>query len=453
MNPLRGCYVWLALTAAIAGAACGKRGAPIAPPVRIPAAIETISAARLGHDVYVTLVVPETNIDQSMPIDITSIDVYGYTGVVAPSRATWAELGEVVGSIPVVPPPVIPGAPTRASSRRPPAAAPAAPAAPPTAAGALPGTPVTIRDTLTIDEFQQGKVAPPDPRRRTLPPLSLPGAPVPTVLRRFYLAIPWSQRARPGPPGAQAELVLGALPDPPADVRLRYTASEMSLSWDPSGGLLGFLLDRGLPPEPIPFVEAPRVGPPVAAQPVVDTAVPPGPTTYNVYRELSPDPLELRPAAGMPPWYAPLPAPINLSPLSTTTATDTVAFDREHCYSVRAQRGMLLSAPSPRTCMTPADIFPPAAPAGLAAVPSEGGISLIWEPNSELDLGGYLVLRREPGDATLRQLTATPIADARYRDANVKPGARYMYSVVAVDSRLPLPNVSTESERVEETAR
>jgi len=98
-------------------------------------------------------------------------------------------------------------------------------------------------------------------------------------------------------------------------------------------------------------------------------------------------------------------------------------------------------------------VFPPAPPAGVAAVPSEGGISLIWEPNSELDLGGYLVLRGEPGDATLGQLTAAPIAEARFRDTTVQPGTRYIYAVVAVDTRLPLPNVSAASVPVEETAR
>ena len=112
-----------------------------------------------------------------------------------------------------------------------------------------------------------------------------------------------------------------------------------------------------------------------------------------------------------------------------------------------------MSEPSPRVCVTPVDAAPPAPPGGLAAVPSEGSISLIWEPNSELDLAGYLVLRSEPGDATLRQLTEAPIAEARYRDTTVQPGRRYIYSVVAVDSQLPLPNVSAESPRVEDTAR
>ena len=112
-----------------------------------------------------------------------------------------------------------------------------------------------------------------------------------------------------------------------------------------------------------------------------------------------------------------------------------------------------MSDPSPPTCVRLLDIFPPAVPAGLAAVPSEGGISLIWEPNSELDLGGSLVLRRAVGDATLRILTDTPIPDARFRDTTVTAGTRYIYSVAAVDSQLPLPNVSGESMQVEETAR
>jgi fibronectin type 3 domain-containing protein len=89
----------------------------------------------------------------------------------------------------------------------------------------------------------------------------------------------------------------------------------------------------------------------------------------------------------------------------------------------------------------------------LATVASEGAINLIWQPNVELDLGGYLVLRGEaPGD-TLQPLTAGPIVEARYRDASVTPGVRYVYAVVAVDNRFPVPNVSAPSEPAPETAR
>ena len=425
--------------AVLLGAACGKKGMPIPPRVRIPAPVETIAAARLGNDVYVTLTVPATNIDKSIPADISRIEIYGYTGTIAPTRLRWAQLGTLVGTIPV------------AEILEPEDGAPVVmPTVPPPSGDALPGLPATILDRLTSDEFVQGQVFI-DPRLPEVPPL--PGvAPLPPVLRRYYLAIPFNRRGRPGPPGSQAEFVITALPDPPADIRAVYSPAGVSVSWDPSGGLLGFLLDRALPREPAPFLAAPVVGAP-ALPAVPDTAVPPGPTTYNVYREISPDPLTLPLAGASPLWTAPVPVPMIPAPGAATTVTDVTAFGRTQCYEVRAARGVVLSEATPRTCITPIDIFPPAPPAGLAAVPSEGGISLIWEPNGELDLGGYLVLRREPGGATLRQLTLAPVAETRYRDTDVQPGAQYIYSVVAVDTQLPLPNTSLESERVTETAR
>ena len=432
----RPAMVAAALAAAALGVGCGKKGAPVAPFVRIPAAVETIAASRFGNTIYVTLTVPATNIDTSVPVDISRIDVYGYTGRAAPARARWAELGTLVATIPVALPPAgeagVPSLPADAISE-----------------GALPGTSVTILDTLTAEELIQGAVPAVDPRLLEFVPL--PGASMPTVLRRFYLAIPFSRRDRPGPPGMQAELVLTMPPEPPTEVRASYAPAAVSLVWEPSGGLLGFLLDRALPPEPMPFE---ILQPPGLAVPQpVDVSVPPGPTTYNVYRELASDPLLLPPAATPSSWSVAAPVALNPAPLPSTTITDAVDVGRARCYTVRAQRGGVMSESSPSACVTPVDVFPPAAPAGLAAVPSEGGISLIWEPNADLDLGGYLVLRREAGDATLRQLTVTPIGETRYRDAAVQPGTQYIYSVVAVDTQLPLPNVSAESQPVEETAR
>jgi hypothetical protein len=425
----------IGLLAATAAWGCGKKGAPLAPFVRIPAAIETITASRLGNEVHVTVTVPTTNIDKSLPIDITRIDVYGYTGRVAPTAARWAELGSVVASIPVVPPQV------DADNRPLPQV--------PSDKGAIAGSPVTIVDALTPEDFVQGPVYV-DPRLANAVPLPAPAGPA--VMRRFYLAIGFSQRGRPGPPGTQAELVLTSLPDAPSDVRATYVPTSLSLTWEPSGGLMGFLLDRTLAPEPLPYDTPLLPALPAAATPVADASVPAGPTTYQVYRELAPDPL-LLPPPPRPAWSVPAPVALNPAPLTTTSITDTLDGGRTRCYTVRAQRGTVLSDASPPLCVTPVDVFPPAAPAGLAAVPSEGGISLIWEPNAELDLGGYLVLRREAGDATLRQLTESPIAEARYRDTDVKAGTRYIYSVAAVDMQVPLPNVSALSQPVEETAR
>ena len=78
------------------------------------------------------------------------------------------------------------------------------------------------------------------------------------------------------------------------------------------------------------------------------------------------------------------------------------------------------SAPSEKMCVTPRDIYPPAAPKGLAAVASTGWIDLIWDPNTEADLAGYLVLR---GVAHHR----VEPADAVALEALAREGVRYLF--------------------------
>jgi hypothetical protein len=130
---------------------------------------------------------------------------------------------------------------------------------------------------------------------------------------------------------------------------------------------------------------------------------------------------------------------------------------RQRCYVVRAVRGdgtqTVEGTPSAAKCVVPLDDFPPEPPARPTASSSEGAITLMWEPNAEPDIAGYLVLRGEAGDATLTPVTDTVVTETRFIDRTVRPGARYVYAVQAIDSRLPRPNVSLESARVEETAR
>jgi hypothetical protein len=429
----------IAAQALVAGG-CGKKGPPLPPFVRIPAAVDTIDAARFGDDIYVTLTLPAENIDASLPADVARVDVYGYTGVTAPSRARWAELGTLVATIPVTARPITPpgnGAP------------PVPVAEGPASAAVFPGNVATIIDTLEGDELKQGPVAAAIPLGSgpAIPPPARPSGP----LHRFYAAIPFSERGRPGPPGKQVDLVLTPLPEPPAGLQVSYDATGISLIWEPSGGLLGFLFDHPLLPEVPPFDVAEPSSSPAPSD--VEPAATEGPTTYQVYREVLRRAPSAEASPAPAPWRANPPAAINEMPVAGLTARDAIEFGVEQCYTVRAQRGGVLSEPSSRVCLTPSDTFPPAVPTGLAAVPSDGAINLIWEPNGERDLGGYLVLRRGPGDATLRQLTSTPIADARYRDAAVESGAQYSYAVVAVDRQTPQPNASAPSATVDEVAR
>jgi len=53
---------------AAAASACGKKGAPLPPIVRVPEAVKQITARRVGGDVVLTLVMPAQNVDGSTPV-------------------------------------------------------------------------------------------------------------------------------------------------------------------------------------------------------------------------------------------------------------------------------------------------------------------------------------------------------------------------------------------------
>jgi len=98
------------------------------------------------------------------------------------------------------------------------------------------------------------------------------------------------------------------------------------------------------------------------------------------------------------------------------------------------------------------DIFPPAVPSGLQAVYSGGGqpgfIDLVWAPGTEVDLAGYTVYRREQGSAASQKINPELVKVPAFRDANVKPGHEYFYSVSSVDVR---GNQSAPSAEVNES--
>lgn len=440
------------LAASVVASACGKKGPPLAPIVHIPSAVEQVEVRRQGNDVSLTVTVPSKNIDGSAPVDIGRIEIYGYTGNTAPPRARFFEVGTLVGTITV--PEQKPDAPP---IEAPPPGTP------------VPGGKTTIHESLTPEALvatpiPAAPITPKDPR----PLPSVPGAtPVAEIgpLRRFYYALAFSPRGRPGPPPSTiAELRLTVLPDAPSEVKATFGVDAVRLEWEPSGGVIGSLFERALPPELSPL-DTPQPEPP--AEPAT-TGLLQGPTRYNVYREIAP--LEAanttpgakpqgeggKPSAEREP---PRPVPINPTPLETLTFADPlIGLDgRRRCYVVRSLRGdgaqLVEGMPSQPRCVEPVDDTAPDAPTRLTARVGDGEITLEWEPSAEPDIAGYLVLRGGAGDATLTPVTDTVVTDTRFVDRTVMPGVRYTYAVQAIDSHLPRPNVSVESARVEETAR
>src|SRR5262249_28523738 len=130
-----------------------------------------------------------------------------------------------------------------------------------------------------------------------------------------------------------------------------------------------------------------------------------------------------------------------------------IEWNVERCYTVRTVAvisGLTVEGePAPKACKLLKDTFPPAAPKGLAAVASEGAVNLIWEPNKEPDLAGYVVWRADAAGGRPVAVTSAPIADTTFTDT-VPAGTRYRYTIQAVDK---LGNAGPMSDPVEETPR
>ena len=399
-------------------AACGKKGPPLAPLNVAPEAPQAVAGRRLGDTVYIQFKVPEKSLLGGGPFSVDHLEVYAATlapDAVSPPNRDFLKPQFVVAKIPVRPPPD-PDAPLEEG--------------PDTDTRAKPGDTIAFVETLTPALLTPQQVAKP------LPPGSTPAAtstaagppvapapaaapaapPAPAVLSRIYVIQGVAANGSRGGPSTRVSVPLLTAPDPARPGPSSFDAGSITLTWQPPASRTD---------------EAPGV-------------------TYNVYAV---------PAAGSGAAGVPLaaPVPLNPAPLAETTFAKSGADPgNEQCFIVRSVATIgtatIESDPSAPICVTPRDTFPPVAPKGLAAVSGSGVINLIWDANTDADLGGYVVLRGEaPGD-TMQPLTPEPIRETRYADRSVRPGVTYAYAIVAVDRASP-PNQSAPSNKVQETAR
>ena len=427
--------------------ACGKKGPPLLPFIRQAKAAEITSARRAGNDVYLTITVPAANIDDSTPASVAQIQVLAVTAATPPPQSQFTTIATLVTTIQVA----RYADPSDKSGK----------VVPDPKTGALQGESFTITESLTPETLvrrelpSSAKATEGKPAKEVRPAATPPDPPEPEVLRRFYMTIPLSDRGRPGVPSTVVEVPMTSIPEKVEGLDLKRAGRDVVLLWEPAGGLLGWLLDRALPVEPAPLQDRSAAAASASKAP----AAPSGPVLYNIYLDTEPDPLAPPGPKPIDPLRAFSPAvPINKEPLTRLTFTHEVEFDgRKRCYYVRAVRGTgaqrVEGEASDPKCDVPIDDEAPTAPTGQTASAEEGSISLRWEPNGEEDLGGYLVLRRDPGSDTLRQLTPAPIAETTRTDSSVTSGQMYTYIVRAVDKQTPKPNVSDDSMEVTVTAR
>lgn len=119
----------------------------------------------------------------------------------------------------------------------------------------------------------------------------------------------------------------------------------------------------------------------------------------------------------------------------------------DHLYRYTAQRVErvtldgrkleLAGVPSAPTTIDAKDVFPPAVPAGLATVADEQAhaIDLSWRPDSDSDVAGYVVYRRDvTASAGWERISGqAPLVPPSFEDLNVSVGHQYEYAVSAVD--------------------
>jgi len=155
-------------------------------------------------------------------------------------------------------------------------------------------------------------------------------------------------------------------------------------------------------------------------------------------------------------------AEVNFADCNGAAVLDT-GFEWEKTYDYRAAVISVISEPgeakveiegddTPSLRVFAHDIFPPAVPNGLQAVFSGVGqppfVDLIWTPDSDADLAGYNVYRREEGGVFAR-LNPELVKTSAFRDPAVQTGKKYFYAVSAVDVR---GNESAKSAEASEEA-
>ena len=251
----------IGLLAAAQLSGCGMKGPPLAPFVRVPAAVGELVVQRLGDEASIGFTLPTANEDRSEPASLVRVDVYAMTTQprLPPDRELeleeFIEAATLVASIEVAPPPE-PEAEDAPTDESPPDEAP--PAEPPPGeapgedAAVSQGSPVLLTELLTaeiespVDPWEEERrlreeaeaeagdeedaEEPEEPERPVMAPLMTP--PLPGPLQREYVVVQVSEAGDESAGGARIAVPLGIrVPEPPPAPEVVYTEATADVTW------------------------------------------------------------------------------------------------------------------------------------------------------------------------------------------------------------------------------
>jgi len=274
--------------------------------------------------------------------------------------------------------------------------------------------------------------------------VTLPLPPPGTIVRAAARGIAGGEK---GPRTLTMAIVVQPVVRAPSELSARLAAAGVQLLWSgdvpepvdaavkpprPPGmpGLAGPSGAAGVAGAPLPPTGSPgsaekpgsstRPGAPAAGAPGA-AVVEPRQAGFHVYRRVGTESYRL---------------PLAQEPIADRRTTDeTAPRGATACYVVRAVAStdpLVESAASNEACVEVRDIEPPAAPGGLAVLPRDTGLEVLWTPSSESDLGGYRVYREAPGEPR-RKLADVEPGRSSWLDTSARAGVSYLYSVTAVD--------------------
>jgi len=301
------------------------------------------------------------------------------------------------------------------------------------------GAVATLEDPLTPAAFQ-AVVLPEDRKGKgqggaeahaSGRPLVGPSA---RVDSRIYVLVPLNKRGRKGSLSPRMLIPLVPKPATPATPAIAYDEAGINISWPP--------------PPAAAQIQPPATGDLLPGRYIgLETSS----YAYHVY-DVSPPAASDTGTTSTPQLAkeARLTSDAVAEPLFHDTRMDWGA---TRCYTVRVFEtiaGLTLQSDAPApACVTLVDTFPPSPPKELQTVASEGAIDLIWDPNAEPDVTGYIVLRGTPPGGELNEIKRLGAGETTFTDT-VKAGVQYEYAVQAIDKA---GNISPMSNRQGDAAR